>query len=197
MRKSLEWWSAVCSAVAVAAFLLLLVFSAIGSACGMQIHSLVSADALRWMYTHFISNINAMPWGELIIALVAVSVVWRSGLLNSLRAHATLKQRRALSLTMFVLLLIVLVILALVVPPYGVLLSPFGTVARSPLLRGLFGALCLAAIILGTVYGLASGRFANIADVTRACIAIPRLLLPLLPLLIIASQIYACIIYVI
>lgn len=175
--------------------IMLSIFGWIGSACGLPIRSLFSADGLRWSFSHFVPNAGAAPWGEIFIGLITCSVVWRSGIMSSMKHRASLKQRRAFSLALLVLLIECAIVLSLVLPPSMVLLNPFGGLAHSPLLRGLYGMICVSFIVTGNVYGLSSGTFVTLTDVVEAHLALMRQSLPLLLSVILMSQLVACVDY--
>lgn len=174
---------------------ILALFSWIGSACGLPIHSLFSADGLRWSFSSFIPNAASAPWGEILVGLMTCSVVWRSGIMSSMKHGASLKQRRALSVALLVLLIESAIVLVLLLPPSMVLLNPFGGLAHSPLLRGLYGILCVALIVVGNVYGLSSGTFVTMADAVGAHLTLLRQSLTLVPSVILMSQLVSCIRY--
>ena len=175
--------------------LLLSLYSWIGSACGLAVRSLYSADGLRWMFSHSVSNISAAPWGEILAGLITISVLWRSGIIHSVSRRASLKQKRAISLAILVLIVECVLLASLLLPPAMVLLSPFGTIAHSPFLRGLYGAICTGIIIVCNVYGLSSGRFVTLTDALEAHVALLRRGLPLLIDVVLVSQLVACLDY--
>lgn len=175
--------------------LLLSLYSWIGSACGLDVRSLYSADGLRWMFSHFVPNVSGAPWGEILIGLITISIIWHSGIIYSVSRRASLKQKRALSLAILVLIVECVVIACLLLPPAMVLLNPFGTIAHSPFLRGLYGAMCVGIVIVCNVYGLSSGHFVTLADTIEAHVALLRQGLPLLLNVILVSQLVACLDY--
>ena len=79
---------------------------------------------------------------------------------------------------MLVFVIIIVVLACMVLLPNAVLLSPFGTFAESPFAEGLLGIICVTVIIVGNVYGLASGRFFNLTDTIKAHVS---LIIPCLP----------------
>ncbi len=162
---------------------------------GGEARTLCSADGLRWAFSHFVSNISAAPWAELLLGIITVGIVTQSGILHSMSSQATLKQKRALSLALLVLLVEGVVLLCLLLPPAGVLLSPLGTITHSPLVRGWYGMLCLAVVVVSNVFALSSGRFVSLADTVEAHVALLHRCLPSIPPLIVLSQVVAALDY--
>ena len=72
------------SGILAAAYLLLIIlvvlYSWIGSAVGGNIRSLFSADGLRWAFSHFVPNLAAAPWAQLLIGITTLSIIIQSGI---------------------------------------------------------------------------------------------------------------------
>ena len=111
-------------------------------------------------------------------ALIAIGVLTESGFFAAFSKKASLKQKRALSLSLLVLAIMMVVIACMVLIPNAILLSPFGTLADSPFSQGLLGIICVAIVVVGNVYGLSSGRFFSLTDTIKAHVS---LLIPCLP----------------
>ena len=148
------------------------IISWIGDIYGWGLNNLFSQAGIRWSVTYFIPNISCAPFAEFLAALIAMSVLTESGIFSAFTKKASLKQQRALSLAMVVLVIIIVVLACMVLLPNAVLLSPFGTLTDSPFSEGLFGLLCVTVIIVGNVYGLSSGRFFNLADTIKAHVSL-------------------------
>ena len=154
------------------------IISWIGNIYGWGLNNLFSQAGIRWTVTYFIPNISCAPFAEVMSSLIALGVLIESGIFGAFSKKASLKQQRALSLAIAVLVIIVIVLACMVLLPNAVLLSPFGTFAESPFSEGLLGILCVTVIIVGNVYGLASGRFFNLTDTNKAHVS---LIIPCLP----------------
>lgn len=148
--------------------LLFSLYTWIGNICGIEVRSLYSADGIRWCVTHFVSNIGRAPFAEVLTGLVTLSVMRQSGIMLSLNRRSSLKQKRALSFSLLVLLIGLAIVVCLLLPPYMVLLNPFGKIANSPFTHGLYAIICLLLIVVCNVYGLISGRFVNLSDMVEA-----------------------------
>ena len=154
------------------------IVSWIGDIYGWGLNNLFSQAGIRWTVTYFMFNISCAPFAEVMSTLIAISVLTESGIFGAFSKKASLKQKRALSLAMLVLGIILVVIACMVLLPNAVLLSPFGTLADSPFSQGLLGLLCVMMVVVGNVYGLSSGRFFNLTDTIKAHVS---LLIPCLP----------------
>lgn len=154
------------------------VVSWIGDIYGWGLNNLFSQAGIRWTVTYFMFNISCAPFAEVMASLIAISVLTESGIFAAFSKKASLKQERALSLAMLVLFIILVVIACMVLLPNAVLLNPFGTLSDSPFSEGLLGIICVTMVVVGNVYGLASGRFFNLTDTIKAHVS---LLIPCLP----------------
>ena len=123
-------------------------------------------------------NISCAPFAEVMSVLIAIGVLTESGFFAAFSKKASLKQKRALSLSLLVLTIMMVVIACMVLLPNAILLSPFGTLADSPFSQGLLGIICVAVVVVGNVYGLSSGRFFSLTDTIKAHVS---LLIPCLP----------------
>ena len=154
------------------------VVSWIGDIYGWGLNNLFSQAGIRWTVTYFMFNISCAPFAEVMSALIAIGVLTESGFFAAFSKKASLKQKRALSLSLLVLTIMMVVIACMVLLPNAILLSPFGTLADSPFSQGLLGIICVAIIVVGNVYGLSSGRFFSLTDTIKAHVS---LLMPCLP----------------
>ena len=195
MKRCHQNLSGILAATYLLLIILVVLCSWVGSAVGVNMRSLFSADGLRWAFSHFVPNLADAPWAQLLIGITTLSIIIQSGILHSISRQATLKQKRALSLAILVFVVECIVMLSLLLPPAGVLLSPLGTIANSPLEYGWYGMLCVGLIIICNVFGLSSGRFVSMADIIEAHIALLHRLMPSVPPLIILSQLIAILDY--
>jgi len=121
------------------------------------------------------------------------------GCVDALFKHgrrATLKQRRALQITLVSALLYIAVVLSLtLIPPY-VLLNAFGSLPDSALFRGIPFLLLMLCACTGVVYGGLSGHFVTFGDIIRACIAWPIRLAGYYVIMLPIAEFLACLAYV-
>ena len=154
------------------------IISWIGNIYGWGLNNLFSQAGIRWTVANFIPNISQAPFAEIMLGLVAIGVATESGIFSAFGKNASLKQQRALSLAMLVLVLLVIIQASMVLIPNAILLSPFGTIADSPFSQGFYGILCVTVIIVSNVYGLSSGRFFSLNDTIKAHVSLMTKCLP-------------------
>jgi len=154
------------------------IISWIGNIYGWGLNNLFSQAGIRWTVANFIPNISQAPFAEIMLGLIAIGVATESGIFSAFGKNASLKQQRALSLAMLVLVLLVIIQASMVLIPNAILLSPFGTIADSPFSQGFYGILCVTAIIVSNVYGLSSGRFFSLNDTIKAHVSLMTKCLP-------------------
>ena len=154
------------------------IISWIGNIYGWGLNNLFSQAGIRWTVANFIPNISQAPFAEIMLGLIAIGVATESGIFSAFGKNASLKQQRALSLAMLVLVLLVIIQASMVLIPNAILLSPFGTIADSPFSQGFYGILCVTVIIVSNVYGLSSGRFFSLNDTIKAHVSLMTKCLP-------------------
>ncbi len=154
------------------------IISWIGNIYGWGLNNLFSQAGIRWTVANFIPNISQAPFAEIMLGLVAIGVATESGIFSAFGKNASLKQQRALSLAMLVLVLLVIIQASMVLIPNAILLSPFGTIGDSPFSQGFYGILCVTVIIVSNVYGLSSGRFFSLNDTIKAHVSLMTKCLP-------------------
>lgn len=130
------------------------------------VRSLLSGEGLRWLFGNFTSMV-ASPWLScLVLMLVALGCLQKSGLFN--RPHTSYRDRMALRLTTVFLVLYVGVVLLLTAVPHAVLLSSTGSLFPSPFSRSIVPLLSFGIILFSVSFGLVSGRFQTLSDVLDA-----------------------------
>lgn len=136
----------------------------VGSLYNPQVCSLLSDDGIRWTVSHPIANFSTVPLGSILVLMMTISVLIESGLFELVRGRTSLKQRRAIIITSCVMVFVAVIIGMMLFLADAVIVSPLGTFADSALARGGIGVLMVFFIILGNVYGFASGRFVTTRD---------------------------------
>ena len=160
-----------------------------------EVRNLLDANGVRWLLTSFVSNFARMPWAEILLALIAVSVLQFSGIADCLRHRPTLKQQRALLFAFVALVAIVVAVGSLTVLPPYILLNFFGGTDHSPLMDSLPGLLFLTAEVLSCVYGYTAGKIVTIGDFSQAHTLLLIRCAPLFVHVFLLSQIIAWIKY--
>lgn len=131
-----------------------------------SVHSLLSAEGIRWLCGHFV-DILLSP---VLIWILLLSMAWgclmKSGLPFALRRPADYRQRLARRVTAVLFVIYFGVVLWLSVSPHAILLSATGGLWPSPFSRAFVPFLSLGVILLSVCYGTLSRSFTSLADVT-------------------------------
>lgn len=131
-----------------------------------SVHSLISAEGVRW----FCANLTHIIGSPLLACLLLLSMAW--GTVSRCRIaapHAPLARRRLARRMAIVVLLVCLILIGLLAfVPHAMLLSATGHLWPSPFSRALVPLFCLCAIAVAAVYGRASRAFLSFADVVRS-----------------------------
>lgn len=171
-RKGFAGWS-------ITFFVLVLgvaLFSWIGSIYGIgHIQSLLSAEGVRWLLGHVMSNYMQTPaLGIVLVLMMGLGVVVQSGLSNALKRFfqpetlLSRKERRALMLTFGALAVYVLLVVVSILLPWNIAQGVTGVWLHSPLFKGFIYVLSLGLGLSGLVYGYASDTFLRFSDVFSA-----------------------------
>ena len=88
------------------AIILLVLLSWFVNMWGGGIRSLLSPDGIRWFFGSFVENIESAPWGLLILILLTAGAVKESEIIDIFKGNGSLKQKRALTITSVVLILL-------------------------------------------------------------------------------------------
>ena len=133
-----------------------------------SVHSLLSAEGIRWLCGHFV-DILLSP---VLIWILLFSMAWgcllKSGLPQALRSRADYRQRLALRVTAVFFVIYFGVVLWLTVSPHAILLSATGGLWPSPFSRAFVPFLSLGIILCSVCYGTLSRAFGSLADITNS-----------------------------
>ena len=157
-------------------------------------HSLLSAEGIRWFFGQFADNL-ASPWLVwLLVGSIAYGVVVRSGILRY--DSGEYRQRVALRLVFFEFLAFVVVILLLTLLPHAILLNVMGALFPSSFSQSFIPYVAFAVSVMGCSYGLMSGRLKGILGIYEALTTGVRIASPLFLLYVLAVQLVYSILYV-
>lgn len=156
------------------------------------VEGLLTPRGIRWICSNIVANFASVPLAQIMLGLMAVSVVRESGILGTISGHMSMKQKRALQITGIAVFILVSLFLLLLLMPDAILLSAFGTVSNSAFTKGSFGLACCMAILVGNVYGYTSGRFVTIRDHVHAHISVFYTIGGYFVLLFLSSQFICC-----
>lgn len=192
-----------CFAAVLIALPLLSFLSWIGSVYGWGMRSLYSAEGLRWLVANALPNLRKAPLAEALLMSVCIGLLIESNILegcaDGLCRHgkrSSLKQRRALQITLLIVLLYIAIVLSLtLIPPY-VLLNAFGSYHGSALSQGIPIILLTLCACIGVVYGGLSGHLVTFSDILRGGIIWPIRLAAYYVLMLPIAEFLACLAYV-
>lgn len=160
-----------------------------------NVHSLLSSEGLRWMLGHFAETMASPLLVWLLLVAMAYGCLKRSGLPSAIRCYTSenqgYRERRALTITCLLLILCVAIILLLTIMPHAIMLSATGKLWPSPFSASLVPVVAFCLILLGSVYGMISGKFDTITDVYDSLLSGLRSSAPWLLFYILIGQLIA------
>lgn len=136
-----------------------------------NVRSLLSAEAVRWLFRHGVRRMASPYFVWIILAGAAWGCALKSGLwsvLNQRTRPLLFREHAALKVCAFFLLAAVVCLLLLTCVPHAILLSATGHLYPSPYIPSAFPLACLLACSLSVVYGYVSGNFTSVVQVFRA-----------------------------
>ena len=153
--------------------LMLALYSWIGNSYGMSnIQSLLSPEGLRWILRNSLRQyVDTPALGIIMILFIGCGVAIYGGLTQRLwifitrRKMLTLKERRALILSLLTFIIYTLIIFSITIAPWTLLRNVMGTLSYSPFSQGIYYIISLGIGLVGMVYGMASGQMRNDKDV--------------------------------
>ena len=154
----------------------LALFSWIGSIYGIaEVQSLLSAEGVRWMLSHAVTNYVQVPaLGVVSVLMMGLGIVSRSGLFDVLKRAVrkdkklSRKERKALVLSFIAGISYTLVVLVAMLLPWNLLLSATGSWIHSPFSKGFVYLFSVGLGVSSMVYGYASDAFQRVGDVVEA-----------------------------
>lgn len=173
MKNSLPYIALGLGVAMVILVLLSWIITAAMPGCAMR--SLLSSEGIRWFFGHFVENLATPLLVWLVLGTIAYGAIKESGLLFTLthykerRKEYTTRAGMRTVLGELVIFLIVISLLTLV--PQAVLLSVTGGLFPSSFSQSIIPILAFVATVMGTSYGLVSGRQHSLADIFRCLVS--------------------------
>lgn len=156
------------------------------------VESVLTSNGIRWLVGNLMENFKSMPLAEIICGLMGVSVLRESGIVKLFDGHISLKQKRAIQITAVFIAVFALLFSLLLLLPDAILLSAFGGLDNSPLMKGLYGIVMLFVLLIGNIYGYTSGRFVNLHDFVQAHVSIFHTVSSYFIILFLGCQFVSC-----
>ncbi len=160
---------------------------------GRFVHSLLSAEGIRWFMGRFVGNMQSPLLVWLVLAIIAVGTLQYSGLLHYRRSEY--RQRVAMRFAVAAFVLCVLVMLALTVVPHAILLNVMGRLYPSSFSQSIVPYCCLSLVIVSLSYGVMTGRIHGVVAVYEAMVHGMRHTGGILLLYVLAMQLYCSVLF--
>ena len=185
----------VISITLIVAELLLFFFSWIISATLTEgIHSLLSAEGIRWFLSHFTDIIQSPLLIWLILISIGYGCLKRSQILSF--RHYDYRQKIAIRWTLIVLLLYVITVSILVFAPHAILLSATGQIWPSPFSNALIPIISTGIVFASVNFGVISHSFNSATTITNAMVDGIRDASPIILIYVLGTLLYHSVCYV-
>ena len=157
----------------------------------LMVHSLLSAEGVRWFVGHLSANLQTslLVWGLLLSVSGGV-------FLRAWRIHRQSPSRPAVRVVVVELLVFLAVLLLLSSVPHALLLSVTGNLFPSSFSDGLLGMICFAITVCSLSYCAVSRNISTLADAYAALCSGVRYAALFLPVYIVAAQLFFSVLYV-
>lgn len=164
---------------------------------GAAVRNILSAEGIRHAIKYTMQDFSGASPAPLLYVAAVYGVVMKSGIFNLLRhtRHLTLKQRSATGVTVFAGILYLLLFASGIFMPHAPLLGVTGHIERSVLSDGWLYVVSTFFLLLGCVYGIASGVFYKLEDFIEGLCAGISLYAPCFIALFAGSQLWSCLVY--
>lgn len=174
--------------------LLLVILSWLLSATRLEgVRSLISSEGIRWFVGEFTYTLASPLLVWLLLALVALGCLQRSGLMSRGRGY---RDRVALRVSFSFIIIYVVIICLLTLMPHAILLSVTGSLFPSAFSRALVPIICFGIGVLSISFGMVSGRLHTLTDILDALTFGLQQGAPLIILYIMFFQFYASLLFV-
>ena len=174
--------------------LLLVILSWLLSATRLDgVRSLISSEGIRWFVGEFTYTLASPLLVWLLLALVALGCLQRSGLMSRGRGY---RDRVALRVSFSFIIIYVVIICLLTLMPHAILLSVTGSLFPSAFSRALVPIICFGVGVLSISFGMVSGRLHTLTDILDALTFGLQQGAPLIILYIMFFQFYASLLFV-
>ena len=174
--------------------LLLVILSWLLSATRLEgVRSLISSEGIRWFVGEFTYTLASPLLVWLLLVLVALGCLQRSGLMSRGRGY---RDRVALRVSFSFMIIYVVIICLLTLMPHAILLSVTGSLFPSAFSRALVPIICFGVGVLSISFGMVSGRLHTLTDILDALTFGLQQGAPLIILYIMFFQFYASLLFV-
>jgi p-aminobenzoyl-glutamate transporter AbgT len=161
----------------------------------LYMRSMLSSEGVRWFFGHFTDNISSPLLTWLLVGSLAYGSVISSGI-TKLKKPLDFRDRFALRLVAFEVVIFVVVILLLTVVPHAILLSVSGNLFPSSFSYSIIPYIAFAVSCGAVTFSLASGRVHSVCDIFDMFTLGIKKAAPIFFIYIIAAQLYQSVLYV-
>lgn len=151
--------------------LLLVILSWLLSAMRVEgVRSLLSGEGIRWFIGGFTGMLLQPLLAWLLLFLIAFGTLQKSGFLRLFQAHSrwSYRQRIALRVSAFLLVVYVAIVCLLTLLPHAILLSATGSLFPSAFSSSIVPIFCFGIVLLALSYGAVSGMLPSLASMLSA-----------------------------
>lgn len=167
------------------------------------VHSLLSAQGIRWFFGGFVEHLASPVLVWLLLAVLAVGSLRSSGVVTGVMRFfsgkptaLTALQKFAVRSTLALLVLEFAVLAVLTLPPHAILLSVTGCLFPSSFSLALVPVVAFVCVTVSVFFGLLAGTFHSLSDVCRGICSASRVLGPLVLLYVVVCQLCHSVFYV-
>ena len=199
-RHNIAPYAAV--ALAAAEFVVVLVSWLVGPLVpALPVRSVLSGEGARWFVGSFTDNVSSPLLVWLLLCQVAYGALTHGGLWRAVSRvvrHRQLdyRERHAFYAVVLLLAMTVAAVILLAFVPHAILLGVSGGLFPSPFSAGIMPVAAFSVTVLSVAYGVFSGVLVSVSDVFRCLYAGVVDSAPLIPLYILASQLYHTLVFV-
>lgn len=157
------------------------------------VHSLLSAEGIRWFFGKFQDNVASPILVWIILCSVAYGCLRGGGLLRY--DASQYRQRVALRFVAFELMVSIVVISLLTLLPHAILLNVMGAIYPSSFSKSVIPYCALTAMVMGCTFGVMSDKLKTVTAVFEAMTSGIAKGAPFIILYILASQLYYSVLF--
>ena len=151
-------------------------------------HSLLSAEGIRWFFGRFQNNLASPLLVWLLLASIALGALQKSGL-----SHfdvSEYRQRIAMRLVVFELVIFLAIIMALTLVPHAILLNVMGGLYPSSFSMSIVPYICFVVMFVSVSFGVMSGKLKGMESVFGALTVGISRMSPIFVIYVLAMQFY-------
>ena len=154
-----------------AVFMMSWIISAINP--DLHVHSLLGGEGIRWFFGNFLTIIGSGGAAWLILLLIAVGAVMKSGIIATLakwwrKEPLTYREKYALRASIVTLLIFAVILLGMTCTKEAVLLSASGDLFPSSFSKAVIPVIAFAMTSIAIVFGSLSAQLSSLGEVFKA-----------------------------